>query len=165
MIVFTGLHATLKVVSVRVCMFVCMWEKEREKQSARVNLHLYNIHACIMLSKPCLTLSLCAVQVEKRRYEKAAWACITMREETYEQSICAGFMKIMRFICQQNSLGEQSLADVLLFIYCCVPWMHPVAAELLSRWRWCMGPLWAMLPRKHTTGSKFSHQMMMKIFL
>lgn len=98
-----------------------------------VNLHLYNIHACIMLSKPCLTLSLCAVQVEKRRYEKAAWACITMREETYEQSICAGFMKIMRFICQQNSLGEQSLADVLLFICCCVPWMHPVAAELLSR--------------------------------
>ncbi|XP_062407598.1 heme-binding protein 1-like [Sardina pilchardus] len=45
------------------------------------------------------------VQVDKRRYEKAAWACITMREETYEQSICGGFMKIMRFICQHNSTG------------------------------------------------------------
>ncbi|XP_076128725.1 heme-binding protein 1-like [Alosa pseudoharengus] len=45
------------------------------------------------------------VQVDKRRYEKTVWACITMREETYEQSICAGFMKIMRFICQQNSAG------------------------------------------------------------
>lgn len=29
-----------------------------------------------------------------------------MREDTYEQSICYGFMKIMRYICQQNSLGE-----------------------------------------------------------
>lgn len=29
-----------------------------------------------------------------------------MREETYEQSICYGFMKIMKYICQQNSSGE-----------------------------------------------------------
>lgn len=43
---------------------------------------------------------------EKRHYEKAHWACITIQEETYEQSICYGFMKIMRYICQQNSLGE-----------------------------------------------------------
>ncbi|XP_049451385.1 heme-binding protein soul3 [Epinephelus fuscoguttatus] len=43
---------------------------------------------------------------EKRHYEKGHWACITMREDTYEQSICYGFMKIMRYICQQNSLGE-----------------------------------------------------------
>ncbi|KAF3844966.1 hypothetical protein F7725_008129 [Dissostichus mawsoni] len=41
---------------------------------------------------------------EKRQYEKGHWACTTMREETYEQSICYGFMKIMRYICQQNSL-------------------------------------------------------------
>uniref|UniRef100_A0A3Q3DFP9 Heme-binding protein soul3 n=1 Tax=Hippocampus comes TaxID=109280 RepID=A0A3Q3DFP9_HIPCM len=43
---------------------------------------------------------------EKRHYEKGHWASITMREETYEQSICYGFMRIMRYICQQNSLGD-----------------------------------------------------------
>ncbi|XP_061751933.1 heme-binding protein soul3 [Nerophis ophidion] len=43
---------------------------------------------------------------DKRHYEKGHWACITMREDTYEQSICYGFMRIMRYICQQNSLGD-----------------------------------------------------------
>ncbi|KAM9841968.1 heme-binding protein soul3 [Aulostomus maculatus] len=43
---------------------------------------------------------------EKRHYEKGHWACITMHEDTYEQSICYGFMRIMRYICQQNSSGE-----------------------------------------------------------
>ncbi|KAL7873552.1 hypothetical protein AOLI_G00126230 [Acnodon oligacanthus] len=46
------------------------------------------------------------VLYEKRHYEKAHWACITVKEDTYEQSICYGFMKIMRYICQQNSLGR-----------------------------------------------------------
>ncbi|XP_029900026.1 heme-binding protein soul3 [Myripristis murdjan] len=46
------------------------------------------------------------VLYEKRHYEKGHWACITVREDTYEQSICYGFMRIMRYICQQNSLGE-----------------------------------------------------------
>lgn len=46
------------------------------------------------------------VLYEKRHYEKAHWACITVHEDTYEQSICYGFMKIMRFICQQNSAGS-----------------------------------------------------------
>ncbi|KAI4902184.1 hypothetical protein NFI96_029552 [Prochilodus magdalenae] len=45
------------------------------------------------------------VLYEKRHYEKAHWACITVKEDTYEQSICYGFMRIMRYICQQNSLG------------------------------------------------------------
>lgn len=51
-----------------------------------------------------------------------------MREVTYEQSICYGFMKIMRYICQQNSSGEstskqpyyisdQALALISYFIY------------------------------------------------
>ncbi|TWW72003.1 heme-binding protein soul3 [Takifugu flavidus] len=43
---------------------------------------------------------------EKRTYEKGHWACIMMREDTYEQSICYGFMRIMKYICQQNSLGD-----------------------------------------------------------
>ncbi|KAG7248333.1 hypothetical protein CRUP_009932 [Coryphaenoides rupestris] len=29
-----------------------------------------------------------------------------MSEETYEQSICYGFMRLMRYICQQNSTGD-----------------------------------------------------------
>ncbi|XP_066529500.1 heme-binding protein soul3 [Hoplias malabaricus] len=45
------------------------------------------------------------VLYEKRHYEKAHWACITVKEDTYEQSICYGFMRIMKYICQQNSLG------------------------------------------------------------
>uniref|UniRef100_A0A3P9Q5C8 Heme-binding protein soul3 n=1 Tax=Poecilia reticulata TaxID=8081 RepID=A0A3P9Q5C8_POERE len=52
---------------------------------------------------------------EKRHYEKGHWACITMREDTYEQSICYGFMRIMRYICQQNSLGE-SKSNYLTFV-------------------------------------------------
>ncbi|KAJ8331972.1 hypothetical protein SKAU_G00430480 [Synaphobranchus kaupii] len=47
------------------------------------------------------------VLYEKRCYEKANWACVTVHEGTYEQSICLGFMKLMRYICQQNSSGEQ----------------------------------------------------------
>nr|XP_040055166.1 heme-binding protein soul3 [Gasterosteus aculeatus aculeatus] len=43
---------------------------------------------------------------EKRHYEKGHWACVTMREDTYEKSICYGFMKLMRYICEQNSLGN-----------------------------------------------------------
>nr|XP_028572861.1 heme-binding protein 1-like [Podarcis muralis] len=42
---------------------------------------------------------------EKRHYEKAKWACVKVQEKQYEQSICLGFMKIMRYICQQNSSG------------------------------------------------------------
>ncbi|XP_075187201.1 heme-binding protein 2-like isoform X2 [Anomaloglossus baeobatrachus] len=43
------------------------------------------------------------VMYEKRQYGKAKWACIKMKEERYEQSICMGFMKLMRYICEQNS--------------------------------------------------------------
>ncbi|KAM8920730.1 heme-binding protein 2-like [Pelodytes ibericus] len=45
------------------------------------------------------------VLYEKRQYGKAKWACIKMNEERYEQSICLGFMKLMRYICEQNSSG------------------------------------------------------------
>ncbi|XP_061097152.1 heme-binding protein 1-like [Conger conger] len=43
---------------------------------------------------------------EKRFYEKANWACVAVHEDTYEQSVCLGFMKLMRYICQQNSSGH-----------------------------------------------------------
>uniref|UniRef100_A0A674A463 Heme-binding protein soul3 n=1 Tax=Salmo trutta TaxID=8032 RepID=A0A674A463_SALTR len=63
------------------------------------------------LSPPPLCLSQCGdVLYEKRHYEKAHWACITVHEDTYKQSICYGFMKLMRYICQQNSSGESKAA-------------------------------------------------------
>ncbi|CAL8314139.1 unnamed protein product [Boreogadus saida] len=46
------------------------------------------------------------VACEKRVMDKACWACITVTEDTYEKSICAGFMSIMRYICQQNTSGR-----------------------------------------------------------
>lgn len=46
------------------------------------------------------------VLYEKRVYEKACWACVRMQEDTYEQSICAGFMKLMKYICKQNTTGN-----------------------------------------------------------
>ncbi|XP_072843056.2 heme-binding protein 2 [Pogona vitticeps] len=45
------------------------------------------------------------VLYERRHYGKAKWACVKVQEEQYEQSICLGFMKIMRYICEQNSSG------------------------------------------------------------
>ncbi|XP_072424561.1 heme-binding protein soul3 isoform X3 [Chiloscyllium punctatum] len=42
---------------------------------------------------------------EKRQYEKAKWACVKQNESSYEQSTCLGFMKLMKYICQQNSAG------------------------------------------------------------
>ncbi|XP_078418461.1 heme-binding protein soul3 [Cetorhinus maximus] len=42
---------------------------------------------------------------EERQYEKAKWACVTQNEPSYEQSTCLGFMKLMKYICQQNSSG------------------------------------------------------------
>ncbi|XP_042194290.1 heme-binding protein soul3 [Callorhinchus milii] len=45
------------------------------------------------------------VLYEKRRYEKAKWACVNLDEGNYEQATCLGFMKLMRYICGQNSSG------------------------------------------------------------
>ncbi|KAF2982518.1 hypothetical protein EK904_011215 [Melospiza melodia maxima] len=50
---------------------------------------------------------------EKRQYGKAKWACIKMKEKQYEQSICLGFMKLMRYICEQNSSVAYYLPEVL----------------------------------------------------
>lgn len=46
------------------------------------------------------------VLYEKRALEKTCWACVRMHEDTYEQSICAGFMKLMKYICKQNTTGN-----------------------------------------------------------
>ncbi|KAM4604032.1 heme-binding protein soul4 isoform 1-T2 [Polymixia lowei] len=43
---------------------------------------------------------------EERVYPAGNWACITKGEKLYEQSISLAFMKLMRFICKENSTGR-----------------------------------------------------------
>ncbi|KAK2817659.1 hypothetical protein Q5P01_025850 [Channa striata] len=46
------------------------------------------------------------VLYEERVYPAGNWACVTRGEDLYEQSISMGFMKLMRFICKENSEGR-----------------------------------------------------------
>ncbi|NWT06669.1 HEBP1 protein, partial [Mionectes macconnelli] len=43
---------------------------------------------------------------EERRYPAGKWACVTKGEPMYEQSISMSFMKLMRYICKENSVGS-----------------------------------------------------------
>ncbi|KAM6972202.1 heme-binding protein soul4 [Aplochiton taeniatus] len=45
--------------------------------------------------------------LEERLYPAGHWACVSRSEKLYEQSISMSFMKLMRFICKENSLGRQ----------------------------------------------------------
>ncbi|XP_049575628.1 heme-binding protein soul4 [Syngnathus scovelli] len=45
------------------------------------------------------------VMWEERTYPAGKWACVRQAEELYEQSISKSFMKLMRFICKENSAG------------------------------------------------------------
>lgn len=42
---------------------------------------------------------------EERQYPAGKWACVTKGEPLYEQSISLSFMKLMRYICKENSVG------------------------------------------------------------
>lgn len=46
------------------------------------------------------------VLYEERVCPAGYWACVTRGEKLYEQSISMGFMKLMRFICKENSAGQ-----------------------------------------------------------
>ncbi|XP_061481470.1 heme-binding protein 1-like isoform X1 [Rhineura floridana] len=46
------------------------------------------------------------IAYEERLYPAGKWACITKGEPKYEQSISMGFMKLIRYICKENSLGR-----------------------------------------------------------
>ncbi|KAL2086995.1 hypothetical protein ACEWY4_018054 [Coilia grayii] len=46
------------------------------------------------------------VLFEERVYPAGKWACITKSEKMYEQSISLAFMKLMRFICKESSVGR-----------------------------------------------------------
>lgn len=43
---------------------------------------------------------------EERHYPAGKWACVTKGEPLYEQSISLSFMKLMRYICKENSVGR-----------------------------------------------------------
>ncbi|XP_074720200.1 heme-binding protein 1-like [Strix uralensis] len=42
---------------------------------------------------------------EERQYPAGKWASVTKGEPLYEQSISMSFMKLMRYICKENSIG------------------------------------------------------------
>ncbi|NXM60194.1 HEBP1 protein, partial [Illadopsis cleaveri] len=46
-----------------------------------------------------------AAAYEERRYPAGKWACVTMGEPMYEQSISMSFMKLMRYICIPYPVG------------------------------------------------------------
>ncbi|XP_029010549.1 heme-binding protein soul4 isoform X2 [Betta splendens] len=46
------------------------------------------------------------VLYEERLYPAGHWASVTRGDDLYEQSISMGFMKLMRFICKENSAGR-----------------------------------------------------------
>ncbi|KAM9792930.1 heme-binding protein soul4 [Neosynchiropus ocellatus] len=46
------------------------------------------------------------VMYQERVYPAGKWACVTDQESLYEQSISMSFMKLMRFICKENSAGR-----------------------------------------------------------
>lgn len=53
-----------------------------------------------------LSLQMGEVLYEERLYPAGNWACVTRGEDLYEQSISMAFMKLMRFICKENSAGQ-----------------------------------------------------------
>lgn len=52
------------------------------------------------------------VLYEERVYPAGYWACVTRGEDLYEQSISMAFMKLMRFICKENSAGQALPLDL-----------------------------------------------------
>lgn len=53
-------------------------------------------------------LQLGEVLYEERVYPPGKWACVRKADMLYEQSISNAFMKLMRFICKENSTGEHT---------------------------------------------------------
>lgn len=58
------------------------------------------------MTAACVCVQMGEVQYEERIYPAGYWACVTREESLYEQSISMGFMKLMRFICKENSAGQ-----------------------------------------------------------
>lgn len=72
------------------------------------------------------------VLYEERRYPAGFWVSARSGEDLYEQSISLAFMKLMRFICKENSAGE-------------APPSHPSAGapDDITASLWSQGATWA----------------------
>lgn len=97
---------------------MCLEKKDTSQHVKHRLVHLNTLAAAVVIFQTpphCSVVPQCGeLLYEKRQYEKGHWACIRMREDTYEQSICYGFMRIMKYICQQNSLGKSDARDAEL---------------------------------------------------
>lgn len=69
-------------------------------------LHLLEVTGALSVTAVCFRVQMGEVQYEERVYPAGYWACVTREEALYEQSISMGFMKLMRFICKENSAGQ-----------------------------------------------------------
>uniref|UniRef100_A0A672SU44 Heme-binding protein soul4 n=1 Tax=Sinocyclocheilus grahami TaxID=75366 RepID=A0A672SU44_SINGR len=70
---------------------------------------------------PSVTISrhekLGEVLYEERLYPPGKWACVSKADMLYEQSISNAFMKLMRFICKENSTGEHTHTHTSSVLY------------------------------------------------
>lgn len=60
---------------------------------------------CLTLTWLVCGLFQCEEAYEERQYSAGKWACVAKGEPMYEQSISMSFMKLMRYICKENSVG------------------------------------------------------------
>ncbi|KAK5873284.1 hypothetical protein PBY51_018336 [Eleginops maclovinus] len=54
----------------------------------------------------CCHEKLGEVQWEERQIPPGQWACVSAGETLFEQSVSLSFMKLMRYICRENSTGR-----------------------------------------------------------
>lgn len=74
------------------------------------------------------------VLYEERVYPAGYWACVTRGEALYEQSISMGFMKLMRFICKENSAGQIAPCQhPPNAAHSLIPQFHPPCVPCLSQ--------------------------------
>lgn len=95
----------------RVCFSLSIHAIARVQSEVKDLLYSLDNEVCV-----CLFLQLGEVLFEERVYPAGKWACITKGEKLYEQSISMGFMKLMKFICKENSVGK-ALVFMLLCNY------------------------------------------------
>ncbi|XP_071058220.1 heme-binding protein soul4 [Pseudochaenichthys georgianus] len=78
----------------------------------------------LQFSSICCHEKMGEVQFEERLIPPGQWACVSAGEKLFEQSVSVSFMKLMRYICRENSTGR--------FLGLTVPVVTEVSADGLS---------------------------------
>ncbi|KAK5898610.1 hypothetical protein CesoFtcFv8_008168 [Champsocephalus esox] len=60
----------------------------------------------LQFSSICCHEKMGEVQFEERLIPPGQWACVSAGEKLFEQSVSVSFMKLMRYICRENSTGR-----------------------------------------------------------